>query len=126
MSILNFACSAVIKPLLRISHSVAEEVFSSFAVFVLSTALSLFAASAEVKPDEVSNPRLNFAMIFWIRVIVISMFTLAISDDNATTPNTGTAKKVSASKLLVQVPDAAQRRMSCPVSFVHAQAEDEV
>ncbi|KAF5345302.1 hypothetical protein D9758_008452 [Tetrapyrgos nigripes] len=48
---------------------------------------------------------------------------VASSDASSSFPKiaqTSGHMKVSASKLLVQVPDAAQRRMSCSVSFMHA------
>ncbi|KAF9268735.1 hypothetical protein L218DRAFT_984104 [Marasmius fiardii PR-910] len=70
-----FFTAAIVKPALKKRHTVTEELFSAFVMFVLSVVLSLIALTVSMKTSEIEKPRVILIARIWLRVLVFTSFS---------------------------------------------------
>ncbi|KAI3609575.1 hypothetical protein WG66_001168, partial [Moniliophthora roreri] len=68
-----FITAALIKPIMKVPHTIMHEIFGSFTMFVGGTVLALFALTVTISPEVVKGP-LGTIMAIWIRMLVFSVF----------------------------------------------------
>ncbi|KAG7090980.1 hypothetical protein E1B28_010047 [Marasmius oreades] len=70
-----FITAAIVKPILKKPHTVAQELFSSFAMFILSIVLSLVALTVSLKSEGMKEPHIMVISGIWLRVLVFASFS---------------------------------------------------